>query len=166
MNLCLDGRRARTSDDWRSPHCWPSPPSIQSFRAFAPALAAEGADFPAESHDAPDRLQAASFWFRARNRLIVDRIRRYAPATGPLTEIGCARGFVLAGIQRADPVRRQPRDRRAATDRGRPDPGVSPREASASQRAAERPTNFMNAGASAPVWKSRSATVTPCSKGG
>jgi SAM-dependent methyltransferase len=46
-------------------------------------------------------MQDQSFWFRARNRLIGDLVRRYASHAAVVMEIGCGTGFVLAGLQRA-----------------------------------------------------------------
>jgi SAM-dependent methyltransferase len=53
-----------------------------------------------------ERLAAAepgSFWFRARNRLIVSSVRRHFPDAASLLEIGCGTGFVLEGLRAAFP---------------------------------------------------------------
>ena len=53
-----------------------------------------------------DRLpevEPRSFWFRARNRLIVSVLRRHFPAARSLLEVGCGTGFVLAGLRQAFP---------------------------------------------------------------
>ena len=44
-----------------------------------------------------------SFWFRARNRVIVSAIRRHFPEARSMLEVGCGTGFVLAGLHDAFP---------------------------------------------------------------
>ena len=63
---------------------------------------------PADAFDAAlfERLAAAepgSFWFRARNRLIVATLRRHFPDAVTMLEIGCGTGFVLEGLRQAFP---------------------------------------------------------------
>lgn len=43
-------------------------------------------------------VEASNFWFRARNRIIIWFIQRYAPRFESFMEIGCGTGFVLKGI--------------------------------------------------------------------
>jgi SAM-dependent methyltransferase len=53
-----------------------------------------------------DRLpevEPRSFWFRARNRLIVSVLRRHFPGARSLLEVGCGTGFVLSGLRDAFP---------------------------------------------------------------
>nr|WP_298683746.1 class I SAM-dependent methyltransferase [uncultured Dongia sp.] len=56
-----------------------------------------------DAHDALDRLQHGSFWFRGRNRLLTDMVRRHVPAARSLMEIGCGTGYVLAALTTALP---------------------------------------------------------------
>ena len=48
-------------------------------------------------------VEADSFWFRARNRLISSTIRAHFPDAASLLEVGCGTGFVLAGLRRDFP---------------------------------------------------------------
>jgi SAM-dependent methyltransferase len=48
-------------------------------------------------------VEPLSFWFRARNRLIVSMVRRHAPEAQSLLEVGCGTGFVLSALREAFP---------------------------------------------------------------
>jgi SAM-dependent methyltransferase len=48
-------------------------------------------------------LEHGSFWFEARNELIIWALERYFPRARSFLEIGCGTGFVLAGIKGARP---------------------------------------------------------------
>jgi SAM-dependent methyltransferase len=48
-------------------------------------------------------VEERSFWFRARNRLIVSTVRRHFPAAGSFLEIGCGSGIVLAALREVMP---------------------------------------------------------------
>ena len=49
------------------------------------------------------RLEPQSFWFRARNRLIVATVQRHFGGARSLLEIGCGTGFVLTALHPAFP---------------------------------------------------------------
>nr|CAD6436801.1 class I SAM-dependent methyltransferase [Rhizobium sp. Q54] len=55
------------------------------------------------SHEALNQLQAGNFWFRARNRLIVQLAKKHFPAAGRVIEVGCGTGYVLGGLREAYP---------------------------------------------------------------
>lgn len=62
--------------------------------------------YPAQCHEFFTAVQDESFWFKARNRLIIDLLRRYAADLQSLIEVGCGTGFVLQAIHEAFPVAR------------------------------------------------------------
>jgi SAM-dependent methyltransferase len=50
------------------------------------------------------QIEPTHFWFRARNHMIVEMLRRYFPNFSNLLEIGCGTGFVLAAIEEKFPA--------------------------------------------------------------
>ncbi|WP_201141151.1 class I SAM-dependent methyltransferase [Paraburkholderia domus] len=48
-------------------------------------------------------LESGSFWFRARNRLILWALRKYCSGFDSFLEVGCGTGYVLAAIAKAFP---------------------------------------------------------------
>ncbi len=48
-------------------------------------------------------LESSSFWFRARNRLIVWAMQRYLPDARNFLEVGCGTGYVLTALADACP---------------------------------------------------------------
>jgi SAM-dependent methyltransferase len=48
-------------------------------------------------------VEERSFWFRARNRLIVSAVRRHFPAAESFLEIGCGSGIVLSALHEVRP---------------------------------------------------------------
>jgi SAM-dependent methyltransferase len=63
----------------------------------------KGGGFKPEYFGQLEKLEARSFWFRSRNRLIVWALQRYVPDATNFLEIGCGTGFVLSGIAGAAP---------------------------------------------------------------
>jgi SAM-dependent methyltransferase len=49
------------------------------------------------------QVEERSFWFRARNRLIVSTFRRHFPEARSFLEIGCGSGIVLAALRESFP---------------------------------------------------------------
>ncbi len=48
-------------------------------------------------------LESGNFWFKARNQLIVNTLRRHCGGFDSFLEIGCGTGFVLSGIKQQFP---------------------------------------------------------------
>jgi SAM-dependent methyltransferase len=53
-----------------------------------------------------EHVEERSFWFRARNRLIVSTFQRHFPHARSFLEVGCGGGVVLAALHSALPVLR------------------------------------------------------------
>lgn len=84
--------------------CGGFPEIVDGFEAYAPELAHGGGGFKASYFSELARLEEGSFWFRARNEIIVWALRKYAPNFNSFLEIGCGTGYVLAGIASNFPV--------------------------------------------------------------
>jgi SAM-dependent methyltransferase len=105
VRRCLDCGHA-FADGWSCPRCGWAPARRDTVVAFAPELAEGVGDrggFEAEAFARLARLEEGSFWFQARNALILWALDTYAPRARSFLEIGCGTGFVLAGVGRARP---------------------------------------------------------------
>jgi len=103
LKVCPNCQSQFEATDWRCPRCHHEPPRLNGFVAFAPDLAEENESYSPEFFQTLADLQAASFWFRARNRLIVWALRRHFPTARSFLEVGCGTGFVIEGIRAALP---------------------------------------------------------------
>lgn len=104
MRVCTACGSPARDDDWTCPSCGHAPPTVDGFRSFAPGLAAEHPGFRPDHFPELARLEGGSFWFRARNELIMWALAAYFPRVQRLLEIGCGTGFVLASIRDAFPA--------------------------------------------------------------
>lgn len=103
MKVCLRCQHVFSGSDWICTTCGFEPVRLGDVHAHAPELANEGGGFKAEYFDDLARLEAANFWFRARNELLTWALSTYQPDARSFMEIGCGTGFVLSGFARACP---------------------------------------------------------------
>ena len=99
MKVCLSCGQRFSAQDWRCPSCNKYPETVDDFLSFAPDLVSENDGFEAKSFEMLFKVEAANFWFRSRNRLLIWTLRKYFPNAKSLFEIGCGTGYVLSGIQ-------------------------------------------------------------------
>jgi hypothetical protein len=101
MRICLKCNQLFASDCWHCPVCdWRSQ-SIRGFPALAPEFALGVGGFKPEYFAELACLEANSFWFRSRSRLIIWAIQHYFSKIESFFEVGCGTGFVLSGIAAA-----------------------------------------------------------------
>jgi SAM-dependent methyltransferase len=103
MKLCVSCHRSFESPRWLCPHCGQSPRTLSSFAAFAPELANENENFPADGFHRLISLEEGNYWFRSRSKLILWALRKYFPSASTLFEIGCGNGYVLSCVAQAFP---------------------------------------------------------------
>ncbi|HEV2776135.1 MAG TPA: class I SAM-dependent methyltransferase [Solirubrobacteraceae bacterium] len=101
MKICLRCEQRFEARDWTCPACGHEPERKDGLLLFAPALDSQVEDFDARWFPELAAREAASFWFRSRNRLIVWALERHFPSARNLLEVGCGTGFVVAGIAQA-----------------------------------------------------------------
>jgi SAM-dependent methyltransferase len=100
VKRCLRCDTVFEGADWGCPAC-KARPSEDRFVRFVDGD--KPADFPQASFSLLAGLEERSFWFRARNTIVLAAIRRHAPQPGSFFELGCGTGFVLRGVSRAFP---------------------------------------------------------------
>lgn len=103
MRICPECGHRYQRPQWRCPACGHEVSMVEGFPALAPDLAHAGHGFRREYFGALASLESGNFWFRARNRLIIDSLRRHFPGLSSFLEIGCGTGFVMSGVADAFP---------------------------------------------------------------
>lgn len=103
MRICPACDSGFDGPRWACPACGHEPPIFEGFPALAPEYALAGEGFHPEYFEELAMLEAGNFWFQARNRLIIDAVRRHFPRLGHYLEVGCGTGFVLSGIASSYP---------------------------------------------------------------
>ena len=76
---------------------------IDGILALAPELAHGGGGFEADAFARLYEQESKHFWFRVRNDLLLNMIRRYKPDVRSFFEIGCGTGYVMHAIAQAFP---------------------------------------------------------------
>ncbi|MDF0605552.1 methyltransferase domain-containing protein [Neisseriaceae bacterium TC5R-5] len=98
MKKCLACGTLFPSTETGCLSCSWKPEMQDGFIAYAPAFAQEGGGFKTSYFAELAPLEAAYFWFRARNRLIIWALGKYARGLQSFLEIGCGTGYVLSGL--------------------------------------------------------------------
>jgi SAM-dependent methyltransferase len=99
MRTCVQCGANWEADTWTCSACGFSPEVLDGFNAFASALADHNRGFPQEAFERLARVEDTSFWFRARNAVILWALKRYFPGVSHYLEIGCGSGYVLAAVE-------------------------------------------------------------------
>lgn len=103
MKSCIECNHIFSSPAWTCPACGHEPRRLNGIVAHACDLAEAGGGFKPEYFATLAQLEAANFWFRARNELIIWALGAYQPKAESFLEVGCGTGFVLSGIAAAYP---------------------------------------------------------------
>lgn len=90
--------------DWQCPQCKWVAEVREGVVLLAPGRSMDGDGFSVGFFERLFELEGKSFWFNARNRLILWLFSRYCSRKGSFLEIGCGTGFVLQAIRSAFPA--------------------------------------------------------------
>lgn len=88
------------------PDCGAAPELRNGVATFCPQPPIDGESFRSSSFSKLAKVEAGSFWFRARNRLILWALKKYGHSAQNFLEIGCGTGYVLSGIAQELPYLR------------------------------------------------------------
>lgn len=83
---------------WHCSECGYEPSVVDGLRRLAPALDEQVAGYDPAHFEHLAGAEAQHFWFRSRAGIILDAIRRHAPALDSYLEIGCGTGLVLERV--------------------------------------------------------------------
>jgi SAM-dependent methyltransferase len=106
MKRCLICNGVYDNDLSVCTHCGFRPNLINGFEAYASSLAKEGSGFQSSYFSDLTSFEEDSFWFIARNKLIIWAISKYFSSFQSFLEVGCGTGFVLSGVSKNFPGRR------------------------------------------------------------
>jgi ubiquinone/menaquinone biosynthesis C-methylase UbiE len=103
LKICTSCGTKYDKPDWDCPSCSFKPERLATHVRLAPDVVLETVGFEPEFFDNLFALEANSFWFRARNELILWAMKTYFGTAKSMLEIGCGTGFVNSGLERAFP---------------------------------------------------------------
>ncbi len=103
MQRCVACDHLFAGSGWACPLCGYTPKTEAGFPCFAPQLAHENSDYDPRHFPLLVTLEDKSFWFQARNRLIVWALQRYFSRPERIMEVGVGTGFVMRALARAFP---------------------------------------------------------------
>jgi SAM-dependent methyltransferase len=106
MRRCVECGTALGGESWACPACAFAPESRDGVPYLAPQALAAGGGFEPSAFARLAELEEGSFWFRARNELVLWALNRWFRDAESLLEVGCGTGFVLAGVRAARPQMR------------------------------------------------------------
>jgi SAM-dependent methyltransferase len=106
MIICPACNSDHDSVDLRCPACGCEPAVVDGFPAWSPSLANESEGFKQEYFADLAPKEAASFWFKARNDILIWALTKHFPQLRSFLEIGCGTGYVLKGVSQAFPEAR------------------------------------------------------------
>lgn len=99
MRICVNCEHRFAAAAWHCPACGFEPP----VNGFVRLAAGDRETYPEDAVAAMPELEERSFWFAARNQLILWAFEKHFPQARSLLEIGCGTGFVLRAMREHHP---------------------------------------------------------------
>lgn len=106
MLICPACAVVLTDVETRCGNCGFAAENLNGFLSWAPALEKTSSGFNSDNFSKLAKTESESFWFKARNKLIIWALKKYFSCFDSLLEIGCGTGFVLTGIADSFPCTR------------------------------------------------------------
>jgi SAM-dependent methyltransferase len=103
MKKCPECQVVYPFSESACPSCGFRPSICEGFPAYAQELNRGEHSFSFEAYRNLAAVEAGSFWFQARNRMIIRVLSSHCGGMESFLEIGCGTGFVLSGIRQAFP---------------------------------------------------------------
>lgn len=103
MRICFACQSERPDFEEPCPTCGNVISAEDGILQLAPWVAEEGLGWKSEYFSDLYDLEASSFWFQGRNKILTWAVGRYVKPLASFLEIGCGTGYVLAGLSRGFP---------------------------------------------------------------
>ena len=103
MKRCLNCNARFKSSILDCPSCGWVPKINEGFYMYAPEYCHSDVGFKDGYFSDLFREEERSFWFRARNQIIIWALKKYSPDLSSFLEVGCGTGYVLSGIRDSFP---------------------------------------------------------------
>jgi SAM-dependent methyltransferase len=103
MRICLECKSKIAGDEWRCTACCWTAELRDGFPILAQDLTKNTDAFPVDAHHRLFHVEAKSFWFVSRNKLLLFMLNRHFPRAVKMLEIGCGTGFVLSCLSNGRP---------------------------------------------------------------
>jgi len=103
MKYCLACDYSFNAEEWTCPQCGHGPLIRHGFPCFAPELEQNSSEYDPKHFPLLAKLEDGSFWFRARNQLIVWALARFFAGAKEIIEVGVGTGFVLRALHETFP---------------------------------------------------------------
>ena len=103
MKICSECQTPYPSDQSSCVLCGHQVARKNGIATFAPELEGKQEGFKADFYDTYAHVESGHFWFRARGKLIVWALKKYAPSMHSFLDVGCGTGFILSQVAAAFP---------------------------------------------------------------
>lgn len=101
---CPACRGGVPADEWACAACGWRAEERRGHLCLSPEADADDPGFVPDAYDRLKDVEEGSFWFRARNQIILLMLRAHFPGARRVLEIGCGTGYVLNALAEALPA--------------------------------------------------------------